>query len=384
MARRCCVSAAIHGGGRAPVDVQSSPFHDELRERTRLPVFTAAIVLLNVLMFFQMALADGSVSDPETLVAWGASVGPRTTHGEWWRLLTSLFVHGGLLHLLTDLIGLVMVACCWSGSPVLWQSAPSTWDRGSRKRRQPDRGSHGRQHRRFRCDLGVYGMFVAAGIWGLLQPSRMTFPLTVVKSLLPSAVIFLLYSLATGEVSGARAPHGLMMGLVSGLALTAGVGVRKPPALRSAIALVVTLVIGAVFAVPQRGYLDVKPEIARLMAFERRTADVYDKAVEQFKLGGINAGALAQVIDRTIRPELQSVRLRLKSLERVPERDHRLSPARKNTCGCAMRAGACEPRAYTRATCSHCGRPIAPREHRWTFSRPSRCPAISNLSRIGC
>ena len=94
---------------------------------------------------------------------------------------------------------------------------------------------------------------------------------------------------------------------------------RKPPALRSAIALVVTLVVGAVFAVPQRGYLDVKPEIARLMAFERRTAEAYDKAVEQFKLAAstpvrsprssIARSAGAAV--RSFAPE---------SLERVPER----------------------------------------------------------------
>jgi membrane associated rhomboid family serine protease len=303
------------------VHVQCSPFHDALRERTRLPVFTAAIVLLNVLMFFQMAFADGSVSDPETLVAWGASVGPRTTHGEWWRLLTSLFVHGGMLHLLMDLVGLIMVgllverlagplavATVYVGSGVVANAASLTADPMA-----VNTGACG-------AIFGIYGMFIAAGIWGLLQPSPMTVPLTAVKSLLPSTVIFVLYSLATGELSGARAPHGLMMGLVSGLALTAGAGVRKPPALRSGIALAVTLVIGAVFAVPQRGYLDVKPEIARLMAFESRTAEAYDKAVEQFKLGGINADALARVIDRTIRPELQSVRLRLKSLERVPEK----------------------------------------------------------------
>jgi rhomboid protease GluP len=226
-----------------------------------------------------------------------------------------------VLHLLMDLVGLVMVgllverlagslavATVYVGSGVVANAASLTADPMA-----VNTGACG-------AIFGIYGMFIAAGIWGLLQPSRMTVPLTAVKSVLPSTVMFVLYSLATGELSGARAPHGLMMGLVSGLALTAGAGVRKPPALRSGIALAVTLVIGAVFAVPQRGYLDVKPEIARLMAFESRTAEAYDKAVEQFKLGGINADALARVIDRTIRPELQSVRLRLKSLERVPEK----------------------------------------------------------------
>jgi hypothetical protein len=162
-------------------------------------------------------------------------------------------------------------------------------------------------------------MLVAAAIWGLLQPSRLTLPLTAVKMLGPSVGIFLFYCLVSGELSAARVPHGLMMGLVCGLAVTAGVGVRKAPALRSATALVITLVIAAVFAVPRRSYLDVKPELARIVAFESKTSSAYDKAVEQFKLGGITAEALAQVIDRTIRPELQSVRLRLKSLDRVPE-----------------------------------------------------------------
>ena len=135
------------------------------------------------------------VSDPETLVAWGASVGPRTTHGEWWRLLTSLFVHGGLLHLLTDLIGLVMVGLLlerlagplaigtvYVGSGVVANAASLTADPMA-----VNTGASG-------AIFGVYGMFVAAGIWGLLQPSRMTFPLRF-QIALPSAVIFLLYSL---------------------------------------------------------------------------------------------------------------------------------------------------------------------------------------------
>jgi hypothetical protein len=79
------------------------------------------------------------------------------------------------------------------------------------------------------------------------------------------------------------------------------------------------LIVATLFAVPHRGYLDLKPEIARVVAFEGRTASVYDKAVEQFKLGGISADALAQIIQRTILPELNAIRLRLKSLDRVPE-----------------------------------------------------------------
>src|SRR5262249_16671345 len=40
--------------------------------------------------------ADGS------LLAWGASIGTRTTNGEWWRLLTATFLHATFMHLVIN------------------------------------------------------------------------------------------------------------------------------------------------------------------------------------------------------------------------------------------------------------------------------------------
>jgi rhomboid protease GluP len=313
---------AVNTAGRLTrrAHAQSGPFHEALRQRTRLPVSTAGIVLLNVLLFFRMVFADGSIADPETLVAWGASVGPRTTNGEWWRLLTATFVHSGLFHLLMDTVGIVMVgllierlagslaaAAVYVGAGIVANAAGLAADPMG-----VTTGACG-------AIFGVYGLLGAAVTWGLLQKSPLTIPLSEVRALAPSAGIFLFYSLVTGELSGPRALNGLMVGFVCGLGMTPGLGVSKTPALRSAAALVATLVVAAFFAVPNRGYLDVKPEIARVVAFEGRTATAYDKAVEQFKLGGINADALAQVIQKTILPELNAIRLRLKSFDRVPE-----------------------------------------------------------------
>src|SRR5438128_2083725 len=63
-------------------------FRDALDARTRAPFLTAAVVLLNLAIFGLMLAAPGRISDPDTLVRWGGSVGPVTTNGEWWRLLT--------------------------------------------------------------------------------------------------------------------------------------------------------------------------------------------------------------------------------------------------------------------------------------------------------
>ncbi|HET7841041.1 MAG TPA: rhomboid family intramembrane serine protease [Terriglobia bacterium] len=37
--------------------------------------------------------------DPRVLVHLGAKYGPLMAHGEWWRLVTAVFLHGGLLHI---------------------------------------------------------------------------------------------------------------------------------------------------------------------------------------------------------------------------------------------------------------------------------------------
>jgi len=62
---------------------------------------TQVILGINVAVFLGMVLSSSAVMDfpVRELVVWGANVGALTFSGEWWRLLTSVFVHGGLLHI---------------------------------------------------------------------------------------------------------------------------------------------------------------------------------------------------------------------------------------------------------------------------------------------
>ena len=67
------------------------------RRTARVPV-TTTIVALNLLLFAGLAFSHGGLLDfnGHALLAWGADYGPRTFGGQWWRLLSSMFLHDGL------------------------------------------------------------------------------------------------------------------------------------------------------------------------------------------------------------------------------------------------------------------------------------------------
>jgi len=65
------------------------------------PTVTLALVSLNVLVYLGMGLSGVSWSEPaiRDAVRWGADFGPMTLSGDWWRVLTSTFVHFGIFHI---------------------------------------------------------------------------------------------------------------------------------------------------------------------------------------------------------------------------------------------------------------------------------------------
>jgi rhomboid protease GluP len=82
-----------------------------LRQRTAGVPITCALLAANVAMFAAVAIAAGSIRSvsPRDLIWWGAGFGPRTTNGEWWRLLTATVLHAHLPHLILNMIALLMI-----------------------------------------------------------------------------------------------------------------------------------------------------------------------------------------------------------------------------------------------------------------------------------
>ena len=72
------------------------------RNEFALPIsITHLLVGINAAVFVGMALAGVSLTQPtnQELVHWGANFGPLTLGGQWWRLLTSCFLHIGIIHI---------------------------------------------------------------------------------------------------------------------------------------------------------------------------------------------------------------------------------------------------------------------------------------------
>jgi len=86
--------------------VEAAPW---LRRQSTSMVVTQALFGINVAVFLGMLFAGVSILDHpsgQDLVHWGANYGPYTVSGQWWRLLTCVFVHGSFLHIAFNMWGL--------------------------------------------------------------------------------------------------------------------------------------------------------------------------------------------------------------------------------------------------------------------------------------
>jgi len=180
---------------------------------------TPILLNLNILVFILMVIAGlGFLSFKSAdLLAWGGNFKPSTTSGEWWRLLTSTFLHGGLMHLLANMCGLLFAgiflepklgktkyAIVYLVTGLLASITSLWWHENT-----VSVGASG-------AVFGLYGVFLA-----LLLTK--VFPKEFSKALLTGMLVFVGYNLLMGLRGGIdNAAHigGLVSGFVIGLILS--------------------------------------------------------------------------------------------------------------------------------------------------------------------
>lgn len=76
-----------------------------MHRRWREVPVTVALISINLAVFAIMALSSGDAIHlaPGAPLDWGANFGPATEGGEWWRLLTAVFVHLSFIHVAVNL-----------------------------------------------------------------------------------------------------------------------------------------------------------------------------------------------------------------------------------------------------------------------------------------
>jgi rhomboid protease GluP len=75
-------------------------YEAQLKLLDRGDYVTKTLVAANILVFGAAAIAGAGFYVPNlgVLQAWGTNIGPLTTDGQWWRLVSSMFLHFGVFH----------------------------------------------------------------------------------------------------------------------------------------------------------------------------------------------------------------------------------------------------------------------------------------------
>ena len=177
---------------------------------------TYAIIAINVVVFILMVINGAGLFEPNSIVhiKWGSNYSPLTLSGDWWRMITSTFLHFGIIHIalnmfalymagtyLEPMLGKVKYITAYLCTGVLANIISLWWH---------DKGVNGAGASG--AIFGLYGVFIALLLTNLI-------PKRVRTSLLQSMLVFLVLNILYGiktDVDNSAHIGGALSGAVIG------------------------------------------------------------------------------------------------------------------------------------------------------------------------
>jgi len=297
---------------------------------------TNVIVALNVIAFLVMAGLLGAgwfdVTDLSPYIRYGSNNGAATTDGEWWRLITSMFLHYGVLHLalnmwalfqaghfLERLQGRAIYAVTYFGSGIggglltIFWHGDKMWSAGASG-----------------AIFGVYGAII-----GYLLREKQSVPQSVFLPMLKSTLGFAGYNLFYGMVHPGidNAAHiggllaGIGLGWLMALPLDAEARAQRTPSRLRLGVIGVAVLLGVGYAAAPRFPYSVKDELAWGPALEgmvERENSLLAKqntALQQWDQRHDNTDACVQLIEHELVPFYTEFAGKLDGLVLTPGRE---------------------------------------------------------------
>jgi len=297
-------------------------FRLKLIELTPRVYVTRTLIAINVLVFILMTATGISATDPSIpdLLKWGASFGPETADGGWWRLLTATFVHMGILHLAMNMlvlgaagplvermVGNVGFLLLYVVSGIVGSLVSLLWHCTL-----VGAGASG-------AIFGVYGAFLS-----MVFRDRESIPTMNLGRLRNSGIAFLGVNLILGlfvsNIDSAAHVGGFIGGILCGIVL----GQQLSPAAipgrskrnRFVAGMGLILILGGIlFARPWLGdVVRAQHELEQFDAMESKAIDLFNRALAQWQREELTDAAFADILERDILPDWKDSRRKLKSL----------------------------------------------------------------------
>lgn len=320
-----------------PSAIAVKEYEAHLASVGRADFVTKALVTANVLVFVAAAIGGAGIVVPNPIVlqAWGTNFGPLTTNGQWWRLVSSIFLHFGVFHLALNMwalyvggrlaerlfgsqaFALIYFAAGIAGSlsSLLWNPAVNS------------AGASG-------AIFGVYGAMLA-----FFLRKNSSIPPSIVRQQRSSGIAFIAYNLINGfshaGIDNAAHIGGLAVGLVMGLVLArplerearAQINAASFYSRGSAIALAIIgiLFVSIHFSPAGNGPEQaLRRDILRMRELEKHAQQSAKDAIDKLQSNQITRIEFAERIEKDVLPQWTIIQNTFQG-DRVPD-DSKLKP----------------------------------------------------------